>query len=68
MPGWKAPTPHARLPLRDGAYTAIELATRSAVPEWGGQELVAMMEDDAWLAPDGMRYFVPRQTSWIVIR
>ena len=62
------PGPRSGLPLREGAYTAIELATRSAVPEWGGQELVVMMEDDAWLAPDGMRYFVPRQTSWIVVR
>jgi len=67
MPGAR-PGPRARLPLRDGAYTAIELAARTAVPEWAGQEVVVMMEDDAWLAPEGMRYFVPRQTSWIVVR
>jgi len=57
-----------RLPMRAGAYTSIELNTRSAVPEWDGQEVWIMMEDDAHLSDDGMRFFLPRQTEWYVIQ
>ncbi len=56
------------LPLRSGAYTSIELNTRTAVPEWGGQEVYIMMEDDAVLSPEGMKYFLPRQTEWFLVR
>jgi len=66
-PGAK-PSLRASLPLRDGAFTSIELNTRSTVEEWGGQEVSVMLEDDAWLSPEGMRFFIPRQTSWIVVR
>jgi hypothetical protein len=38
------------------------------VPEWDGQEVFVMMEDDAWLDDDGWHFFLPRQTSWYVIR
>jgi hypothetical protein len=62
------PSLRASLPLRAGAYTSIELNTRTAVPEWGGQEVWVMLEDDAWLSPEGMRFFLPRQTAWIVVR
>ena len=55
------------LPMRAGSYTSIELNTRTAVAEWDGQELWIMMEDDAFLSPKGMRFFVPRQTEWFVI-
>ena len=54
--------------MRAGAYTSIELNTRSAVPEWDGQEVWIMMEDDAHLSDDGMRFFLPRQTEWYVIQ
>lgn len=56
------------LPLRPGSYTSIELNTRTAVPEWNGQEVYIMMEDDAVLAPEGMKFFLPRQTRWYLIR
>ena len=55
------------LPMRAGSYTSIELNTRTAVSEWDGQEVWIMMEDDAYLSPDGMRFFLPRQTEWFVI-
>jgi hypothetical protein len=38
------------------------------VPEWDGQKVYVMLEDDAWLSPEGMRWFLPRQERWIVIR
>ncbi|HKY44366.1 MAG TPA: M24 family metallopeptidase [Pyrinomonadaceae bacterium] len=55
-------------PFREGSYTAIELNTSTPVPEWGGQKVTIMMEDDAYLAKDGMKWFRPRQTAFYVIR
>jgi hypothetical protein len=63
-----APGFRASLPLRAGATTAVELNTRSPVPEWGGQDAWIMLEDVVWLAPEGPRFLVPRQTSWILVR
>src|SRR6185369_16813025 len=50
--------------FREGSYTAIELNTSTAVPEWGGQKVTMMMEDDAYLTRDGMKWFRPRQTAF----
>ena len=55
-------------PFREGSYTAIELNTSTPVPEWGGQKVTIMMEDDAYLTKDGMKWFRPRQTAFYVIR
>lgn len=55
-------------PFREGSYTAIELNTSTPVPEWGGQKVTIMMEDDAYLTKNGMKWFRPRQTSFYVIR
>lgn len=55
-------------PLREGSYTAIELNTSTPVPEWGGQKVTIMMEDDAYLTKDGMKWLRPRQTAFYVIR
>jgi Xaa-Pro aminopeptidase len=54
--------------LRKGSYVAIELNTKAAVPEWGGQEVFAMEEDPAELTEDGYRFFRPRQTEYYLIR
>ncbi len=58
----------ASLPLRAGSATSIELNTASPVPEWGGQKVFVMLEDDAWLSPQGMRWFLPCQERLIVVR
>ena len=58
----------AEPPFREGSYTAIELNTSTPVPEWGGQKVTIMMEDDAYLTKDGMKRFRPRQTAFYVIR
>ena len=55
-------------PFRLGSYTSIELNTSMPLPEWGGQKVTVMAEDDAYLSPEGMRWFRPRQTDWYVIR
>jgi len=53
--------------LRRGSWMAIELNTRTAVPEWGGADVFVMMEDDAWLGDDGWHFFRPRQEAWYLI-
>ncbi len=55
-------------PFREGSYTAIELNTSTPVAEWGGQKVTIMMEDDAYLTREGMKWFRPRQTAFYVIR
>ena len=55
-------------PFREGSYTSIELNTSTPVPEWDGQKVTIMMEDDAYLTKDGMKWFRPRQTAFYVIR
>jgi Xaa-Pro aminopeptidase len=58
----------AEPPFREGSYTSIELNTSTPVPEWGGQKVTIMLEDDAYLTREGMRWFRPRQTSFYLIR
>ena len=58
----------AEPPMRAGSYTAIELNTSTPVPEWGNQKVTIMMEDDAFLGPQGMEWFRPRQTQFYLIR
>jgi Xaa-Pro dipeptidase len=55
-------------PLRLGSYIAIELATKTPVPEWGGQTVFMMEEDPAYLTEEGWRFFVPRQEALYLIR
>jgi Xaa-Pro aminopeptidase len=54
--------------FREGSYTAIELNTSTPVPEWGGQKVTILMEDDAYLTREGMKWFRPRQTGFYLIR
>jgi hypothetical protein len=54
--------------LRKGSYIAIELNTKTKVPEWDGQEVFAMEEDPAWLGDDGWHFFVPRQEEYYLIK
>jgi Xaa-Pro dipeptidase len=54
--------------LRKGSYLSIELNTVTAVPEWDGQKVFVMMEDDAYLTDKGFKTFLPRQTSFYLIK
>jgi Xaa-Pro dipeptidase len=53
--------------LRKGSYISIELNSQTPVPEWDGQKVFVMMEDDAYLTDDGFKTFLPRQTSYYLI-
>jgi Xaa-Pro aminopeptidase len=66
---FRRPTAGAPLepPFREGSYTSIELNTSTPVPEWGGQKVTIMMEDDAYLTKDGMKWFRPRQTAFYLV-
>jgi Xaa-Pro dipeptidase len=54
--------------LRLGSYTSIELNTSTKVPEWGGQIVSIMEEDDAYMTENGYRFFRPRQTEFYLIK
>ncbi len=51
-----------------GSYMSIELNTSTAVPEWGGQNVTIMAEDDAVMTPNGYQFIRPRQTDLYLIR
>lgn len=55
-------------PLRAGSSLALELNTRSAVPEWDGKLVYFMEEDPVALSDQGWVPFVPLQTELAVIR
>jgi len=57
----------ARRPLVEGSYISIELNTKTAVPEWDGQEVFIMQEDPAYLTTEGWRFFRPRQEALYLI-
>ena len=54
--------------FRNGSYISIELNSKTPVPEWEGQEVFVMMEDDTYLTPEGWVFFRTRQTSWYSVR
>jgi len=54
--------------LRKGSYISIELNTRMAIPEWQGQTVFIMMEDDAYLTDEGWKFFRPRQEKFYLVR
>jgi len=51
-----------------GSYMSIELNTSTLVPEWGGQKITIMAEDDAHMTNDGYKFFRPRQTEFYLIK
>ncbi len=54
--------------LRDGSYRSIEFSATTGVPEYDGGAVRIPMEDDAYLTPEGYKYFRPYQTEWYLIR
>jgi hypothetical protein len=57
------------VPLLAGTWHSIELQATVAVPEWNGQQVRSMQEEDAILGPDGaMRWVLRRQTEFHLVR
>lgn len=54
--------------LRKGSWLALELNSRSAIPEWDGQVVFLMAEDPVWLSDDGWVTFVPRQVELYLVK
>lgn len=54
--------------LRLGSYTSIELNSSTNVPEWGGQKVTIMAEDDAVMTDSGFKFIRPRQTNFYLIK
>jgi hypothetical protein len=67
-PTHEAVGPSSQERLLDGSYQSIELNTKTAIPEWGSQKIYVMAEDDAYLTPDGYKFFQPRQTEFYLIQ
>lgn len=55
--------------LRASTWHSIELQATTPVPEWDGQPVRMMLEEEAALAPDGtMRWVLSRQSTFHVVR
>jgi Xaa-Pro dipeptidase len=50
------------------SYMSIELNTSTAVPEWGGQKVTIMAEDDAVMTSAGYEWIRPRQTEFYLVK
>lgn len=66
LPQRRHPAAAART-LVEGSYISIELNTKTPVPAWDGQEVFIMQEDPAYLMPEGLRFFRPRQEALYLI-
>jgi Xaa-Pro aminopeptidase len=53
--------------LRPGTAWSIELNAKTAVPEWGGQEVEFRLEEDAWFDGERVRYLDGRQSRFHLI-
>jgi hypothetical protein len=65
----QGPTPGTGdYPLHRDTVYAIEGNIAMSLPEWGGQRLQIMLEQDALFDGKGVRYLAGRQTEWHLIR
>jgi len=65
----QGPTPGTGdYPLHRDTVYAIEGNVSVSLPEWGGQRVQIMLEQDALFDGQGVRYLAGRQTDWHLIR
>jgi hypothetical protein len=59
---------HPRTPIQGGEWFSLEFRTRTAAPEWGGQLVSMMREEDMIIPKSGpLRYTAgPQAELWIV--
>ena len=58
----QGPTEKGEYRLRPNTAWSIELYAKTAVPEWGGQEITFRTEEDAFFDGETVRYIDGRQT------
>ena len=57
------------VPIRAGTWHSIELQASTSVPEWDGQRVRMMLEEEAELTPEGtMRWVLERQERLHLVR
>jgi hypothetical protein len=54
--------------FRAGSWHSIELNAAHRVPEWNGQQVRFLLEDDAVITDKGWQWIDGRQTSFYLIR
>lgn len=59
---------HPREPVRKSEFWSVEFSTETPVPEWGGQKVRMMREEDAVIDRDGNAQFLagPQMTLWLI--
>jgi hypothetical protein len=59
---------HPREPVRAREIWSIEYSTSLDLPEWGGQRISMLREEDAWVDEKGVvRYFAgPQEALWLI--
>jgi Xaa-Pro dipeptidase len=66
---WKGkPGLHESMALQMGSYTSMEFNVRTHIPEWNGQYLAFQSEDNVMMTPEGEKFFIPTQKTWVLIR
>ena len=55
-------------PLARNAWYSVELHVSTPIPEWDGLALQIMIEENAELTDDGVRYCAPRQEELLLVR
>jgi hypothetical protein len=59
---------HPREPVRKREIWSIEYSTSLDLPEWGGQRISMLREEDAWVDENGVvHYFAgPQEDLWLI--
>ena len=59
---------HPREPVREREIWSIEYSTSLDLPEWGGQRISMLREEDAWVDETGVvHYFAgPQEDLWLI--
>ena len=59
---------HPRFTLLGGEWMSLEFSSTTAVPEWGGQRVRIMREEDLLIRADGTQEFLsgPQSELWII--
>lgn len=59
---------HPRFRLLGGEWVSLEFSTTTAVPEWGGQAVRMMREEDVLVHPDGRTEYLsgPQTALWTI--